>query len=155
MRRKRGTTKQHFPKVLEAFRKVLQKNTGFPVGLISLEGFIEVRAGNIWTPSKQSATGHPVQAPHVASCSCDTLWLTLLTPFWRQRSETQSHRKACTQQTMVSRFKPSLKPSIRHKATLIKLGFMAVMVADGCICSRRTQESSCDLGTGERKCMDQ
>lgn len=108
MRRKSRITKQHSPKVLEAFQKVLQGNTGFPVRLIFLKVFIEVRTGNIQTPSKQSAAGHPVKASHMASYSHDTLWVALLTPFCRQRSETQSHRKTCTRPTMVSRFKPRL-----------------------------------------------
>lgn len=133
MRRKSRITKRHFPKVLEAFQKVLLGNTGFPVGLISLKVFIDLRTGSIQTPSKHSAAGYLVKASHMASYSHDTLWLTLLTPFCRQQSETQSHRETCTRPTMVSRFKPRLpRPQAFHlpQSHTDQTCFSAVVVAE-------------------------
>lgn len=74
-----------------AFQKVLQENTGFPVGVKSLKVFMEVRVGVGWghmkTIKTEHAISHPAKAPRVASCPYDSLRLTLPTPLRRAAIE--------------------------------------------------------------------
>lgn len=60
---KSGITEQHFPKVLVTFQKLLQENTGFPVGVKSLKVFMEVRVAVEWGHMKTIKTEHAISHP--------------------------------------------------------------------------------------------